>query len=67
MADATDARVQEVERSVESLESQVRAQIARTKAGARAILIIGIIIIIATFVYMFKMSKLASVTSLANL
>ncbi len=59
MADDTEARVQEVERSVESLESQVRAQIARTKAGARAVLIIGIIIIIAIFIYMSWISKKA--------
>ena len=59
MADGTEARVQEVERSVESLESQVRAQIARTKAGARAVLIIGIIIIIATVVYMTIITNVA--------
>lgn len=52
MAEEIEGRVQEIEKSVETLESQMRAQIARTQSGARAILVIGIIIVAIIFIYM---------------
>ena len=52
MVEEMEGRVQEVERSVETLESQLRAQIARTQAGTRAVLVIGIIVIAIIFAYM---------------
>ena len=45
MADEKAGSVQELERSVETLESQMREQIARTRAGATTSLIVGIIIV----------------------
>ncbi len=52
MADVTEQRVQEIENSVSTLESQLRSQIARTQSGTRAILVIGIILIAIVFAYM---------------
>ena len=71
MADEKEGRVQEIERSLETLESQVRAQIARTQAGARAVLVIGIIIIAVVFGYMTyvtsKIKELATPETLAQM
>ena len=52
MAEENEGRVKEIENSVDALESQVRAQIARTQSGTRAMLVIGIILIAIIFIYM---------------
>jgi len=56
MAEELGGRVQEIEKSVDGLESQMRAQIARTQSGTRAVLVIGIIIIAIIFIYMTWLS-----------
>jgi len=50
MGEASDKRLSEIEKTVESLESRIRTQIARTQSGARAVLVIGIILIAAVFI-----------------
>ena len=52
MADELDGRIQEVERSLTTLESQVREQLARTQSGTRTMLVVGIILIAIIFVYL---------------
>ena len=49
-----DSKVQELERSVEMLESQMREQIARTRAGATTTLVVGIILLAALVIVMFS-------------
>jgi len=64
MAEELEGRVQEIEKSVDTLESQVRAQIARAQSGSRAMLVIGIILIAIIFIYMTWIS--AKVKELSN-
>jgi len=52
MGEESDKRLPEIEKTVESLESRIRAQIARTQSGARAVLVIGIILIAIVFIYL---------------
>ena len=52
MAEELDGRVEEIERSVETLESQMRAQIARTQFGTRVMLVVGIVAIVFSIIYM---------------
>jgi len=52
MGEERDKRLPEIEKTVESLESRIRAQIARTQSGARAVLVIGIILIAVIFIYL---------------
>ena len=59
MVEDLDKRVQEIESSTSSLESQLRAQIARTQSGTRAWLIVGIILIAIVFIYMSWIARLA--------
>jgi len=48
------AKVQDLERSVETLESQMREQIARTRAGATTTLVVGIIMLAVLVIVMFS-------------
>lgn len=47
------AQLQELERSVETLESRMREQIARTRAGGTTTLVVGIILLAALVITMF--------------
>ena len=58
MAAEQEGRVEEIEKSVGSLESQIRAQIARTQSGTRAVLVVGIIVVIIIFAYFAWLSSL---------
>jgi len=51
---ADKAKVQDLERSVETLESQMREQIARTRAGATTTLVVGIILLAVLVIVMFS-------------
>ena len=52
MADATESRLQEIERSAGELENQLRGQIARVEKTKRNTLVTGIIVIIIIFGYL---------------
>ena len=58
MAEEREDSVQEIESSLDALESQLRAQIARARAGGRAMLVIGIIVIAIIFGYMTWLTKM---------
>ena len=51
MAEDSAGRVQELERSMEALESQMREHVARTRAGATTVLVAGIIIVALIFIW----------------
>ncbi len=57
MVEEREGRVQEIEGSVGTLESQMRAQIARAQSGGRAVLVIGIIVIAIIFGYLTWLSS----------
>lgn len=48
------AQLQDLERSVETLESRMREQIARTRAGGTTTLVVGIILLAALVIVMFS-------------
>ena len=52
MGEERDKRLAEIEKTIESLESRMRTQIARTQSGARAVLVIGILLIAIVFIYL---------------
>ena len=52
MAEELDGKLQEVERSLTTLESQLREQVSRTQSGTRTLLIVGIILIAIIFTYL---------------
>jgi len=70
MAEELDGRIQEVERSLTTLESQVREQLARTQSGTRTMLVVGIILIAIIFTYLIiltsKLKPLADPKELAK-
>ncbi len=57
MADELEGRVEEIEKSVENIESQLRAQTARTQSGSRLVLVIGIILVIVSIIYFAWLSS----------
>jgi len=61
MADDNAARVQELERSVESLESQLREQIARTRAGATTIIVVGILLVVVLLIVFYKFVNIGEI------
>lgn len=71
MADAMDSRLQEIERSAGTLETQLRGQIARVNSAKRTTLIVGVIVIVIIFGYMFWLSSMlrpyANSTELAGI
>jgi hypothetical protein len=52
MAEELDGRLSEMEKSLATLESQVREQTLRTQSGTRVTLVIGIILIAVLFVWL---------------
>jgi hypothetical protein len=54
MADEKDSALQALERTVEGLESQMREQIARTRAGATTMLVFGIVVVVCVGIVFFK-------------
>ena len=58
MAEELEGRIGEVEKSIGTLESQIRSQIGRTQAATRTVLVVGIIVIVVIFGYMTWLSGL---------
>ncbi len=56
MAEDTAGRVQKLEQSIENLESQVREQIARTRAGATTVLVMGIIVVALILIWLLAIA-----------
>ncbi len=56
MGEEKTGSVQEMERSVETLESQVREQIARARAAATTVLVVGIIVVAVILIILFTYS-----------
>ena len=52
MAEELDGRLNEMEKSLAALESQVREQTLRTQSGTRVTLVIGIIVIAVLFIWL---------------
>jgi len=52
MAEELDGRLKEMERSLETLESQVREQTLRTQSGTRTALVVGIIVIAVLLIWL---------------
>jgi len=61
MADDTAARIQELERSVDSLESQLREQIARARAGATTVIVVGIILVVVLLIVFYKFVNIGEI------
>jgi len=58
MVEEMESTVREMESSLNALEAQVRSQVARTQAGTRAVLVVGIIVIAVIFGYMAWLTSL---------
>jgi len=71
MAEELEGRVEDIERSVQSLETQVRALIARTQTTTRVVLVVGIIVIAAVFAYLawlsYKINEFAEPVEFAGI
>ena len=52
MAEELDGRLDEMEKSLAALESHVREQTLRTQSRTRITLVVGIIFIVALFVWL---------------
>lgn len=57
MADDADRRSQEIGNAVDTLETQIREQIARTRSGTTAILVIGLILIVFVFAVLTNLTN----------
>jgi len=57
MADDADRRSQEIGNAVDTLETQIREQIARTRSGTTAILVIGLILIVIVFAVLTSLTS----------
>lgn len=68
MADELNGRVQEIEKSLGTLEADLREQVARVQSGTRTTLIVGIILIAGIFIYLTVLTtKISEWTQPENL
>jgi len=70
MADAQESRLDEMERSLGAIQTDMREQIARTRVNTRVVLIVGLIVVVIVIAYMSwlfgKMKDFADPRGLAD-
>ena len=57
MADAQDGRVDEMEKSLGALQTEMREQIARTRVNTRVVLIVGLVVVVIIIGYLMWLTS----------